>query len=177
MKNEAGKLTLLKRTRMRCRGRNGEPLLVVDRCCCFSLRTGALVLASCEIICLLAIVILNIAVHRNKEGAAVVVEGLLHIGVASVLIHGVRTKQNQLVWAWVLVRTVLLVMEMPVVFIYSVFTDLTFTLCLLGISLLVCCSILIVRSYALSMDTDEERVNLEEVSTNTFTALEDEARV
>lgn len=27
------------------------------------------------------------------------------------------------------------------------------------------------------MDTDEERVNLEEVSANNFTALEDEARV
>ncbi|XP_037783514.1 uncharacterized protein LOC119579675 [Penaeus monodon] len=81
----------LHRTSMSCRGRNGEPLLVVDRCCCFSLRTGALILASCEIIFLLAIVILNIVIQPNKEGAAVVVEGLLHIGVASVLIHGVRT--------------------------------------------------------------------------------------
>lgn len=54
---------------MLCISSNGKPILVFDKCCCFTLRTGVLIIAGLEILFSLSIMVLHLALTNVISSA------------------------------------------------------------------------------------------------------------
>ncbi|XP_071544214.1 uncharacterized protein [Panulirus ornatus] len=160
--------------------------LVLDQCCfcCCSLRTGVLIIASLEILFLVAVCIdfgMFLYVSAGEGSArllewlvASTLETIVHCGFTCLLIHGVRKNRPQLVWAWVWTRGVVMLTDFCTLFI-GAFVFVEKALLPVSVaSVILCYNILVVRSYALKMKEGEDPATSDVTSLHRFERMVEE---
>ncbi|XP_064084068.1 uncharacterized protein LOC135199865 isoform X2 [Macrobrachium nipponense] len=131
----------------------------LSSCCCgCSLRTGTLIIAILSLI--FSLVGLGFGIFAGVSGLT---EGWLDVGIdvvniilAAVLIHGIRTERRPLVlvWVWATIVTVILTVALGI-FIILLTSSLTAAVILFIFAAIQSYFILVVRSYAISLETPE----------------------
>ncbi|XP_045625072.2 uncharacterized protein [Procambarus clarkii] len=143
--------------------------LVLERCCCCcSLQTGALIIASLEIVVCLALIITVLTQFSDDVGQ--IFELIAHIVIAFVLIYGVKKSRRHLVVGWLWMRGVVVIMDFIILALDSIVFH-SWLLLVLSIvtTVILCYTMLVVRSYVLTMSEaeEEDKVHLEEVTAST----------
>lgn len=153
---------------MFCTNINGGPRFLLTRfCCCCSLRTGTLVIASLEFVIIAAVLVLQMCYQKMTSGAAagMVLEIFVHLLVACLLIHGVRKHQPFLVWGWVWMRCVLVVTDLANYVVKVAYSQILGAVVLAVLfTAALTYNILVVRSYAYTMSTADTTERLDSIS-------------
>ncbi|XP_069943466.1 uncharacterized protein [Cherax quadricarinatus] len=155
---------------MECCTLRGRPWLVVDSCCCCSLKRGVYIIASLEILACFVSIILLLVHMKFPDMVGRILELLAHIVITSILIYGVKKSRRHLVMGWLWMRSVMLMTDLSVFAIDSILIFHTWPLFAIISVVFVglCCAMVVVRSYALTMTaTEEDEVNLQAVTTTT----------
>ncbi|KAK3867076.1 hypothetical protein Pcinc_027438 [Petrolisthes cinctipes] len=123
-------------------------------CLCLPLRTGTIIIGVISLVLSLLGVAFSIyqGVLGITEGWVDLVIDLIHLILASILLHGVRTDRASLLWTWVLGTGALVIISIIVGIVIIILTN-----SILGAILLFVVSawqiyfILVVRSYAIQI--------------------------
>ncbi|KAG7156028.1 uncharacterized protein LOC121854229 [Homarus americanus] len=130
---------------------------ILGNCCFFvSLRTGSLLIALFSLLFSMigAAYSLYLGLIGNLEGWPDLIIDIVHLVLASILIHGVRSENVQLVNIWVWVTSILVGITIILGILIIILTDsLIGAIILLVVSVLQIYFVLVVRSYAVSISS------------------------
>ncbi|XP_068226321.1 uncharacterized protein [Palaemon carinicauda] len=132
---------------------------VLTSCCCgCSLRTGSLIIAILSLV--LSLISLGVGIFAGVSGLIVgwidVAIAVANIILVAVLIHGIRTEQRRLVLAWVWATVVIVILDVILgIFAVLLFSSVTAAIILFIFAAIQAYFILVVWSYAVSLETPE----------------------
>ncbi|XP_066941233.1 uncharacterized protein [Macrobrachium rosenbergii] len=136
-----------------------EQKFVLTSCCCgCSLRTGALIIAILSLV--LSLIGLGLGIFAGVigllEGWFDVAIDVINIILAAILIHGIRTEQRRFVlaWVWTTVVTIILTVVLGL-FVIFLSSSVTAAIILFIFAAIQTYFILVVWSYAVSLETPE----------------------
>ncbi|KAK4321534.1 hypothetical protein Pmani_007656 [Petrolisthes manimaculis] len=154
-----------------CGGEDGRPKCLFTRCCCCTLRTAVIVIASFEIVfCLLLSIffallipvnpVLHSTGYGNLSPIAMFLQVIIHFGVACALIHGIRKNNRRLMWAWMWARGVEVVTDASKMLVFSlvVVESVEIFFIIFAVSAVTVFNIMVVRSYILELKARTDMV-------------------
>ncbi|XP_045113329.1 uncharacterized protein LOC123505742 [Portunus trituberculatus] len=133
---------------------NNNGFSLTNCCFCFSLRAGSIIIACLSLI--FSVVGAGFSIYLGVIGGA---EGwvdlaidLIHLVLACILIHGIRTEQERLLRVWVVGTGILVGLSIILGIVIIIFTSsFTAAVLLLVVSAIQIYFLLVVRSYARSL--------------------------
>ncbi|KAK4310327.1 hypothetical protein Pmani_018145 [Petrolisthes manimaculis] len=138
---------------------SSSSLIKPQSCClCLPLRTGTIIIGVISLILSLLGVSFSIyqVVFGITEGWVDLVIDFIHLILASILLHGVRTERITLLWTWVLGTGTLVIISIIVGIVIIILTNsILGAILLLVVSACQSYFILVVRSYAIQIATEQ----------------------